>query len=290
MKESDNKNKNNMPRLNPVSARIKEDVKAEENLWLRAFGLISPVIIYMLYVGLLTGLAGAALNGIADKSEEYAKYISNNRTIINAAIRTVVIIIASVAQIPAFISEKPVLVSGDGNLARYLKCIFLGIFSALMFNVLLSLIGLTGSVESYNELAKRQFALPLMLGIILYGIISPIAEELVFRGLVYNRMRRNEVSVPAAIILSSLFFGIYHFNMVQAVYGVLMGLIMVCVYEKYGGFIYPVIIHAVANSFIYILSSNKIIGKLMTPVTVAVTGALSIWLFISIICENQIRD
>ncbi len=290
MKESDNKNKNNMPRLNPVSARIKEDVKAEENLWLRAFGLISPVIIYMLYVGLLTGLAGATLNGIADKSEEYAKYISNNRTVINAVIRTVVIIIASAAQIPAFISEKPVLVSGDGNLARYLKCIFLGIFSALMLNVLLSLIGLTGSVESYNELAKRQFALPLMLGIILYGIISPIAEELVFRGLVYNRMRRNEVSVPAAIILSSLFFGIYHFNIVQAVYGVLMGLIMVCVYEKYGGFIYPVIIHAVANSFIYILSSNKIIGKLMTPVTVAVTGALSIWLFISIIRENQIRD
>lgn len=289
MNNKDNINKLNTFTLNPIGTRIREDVRPEDNLLIRALTMISPIVIYMLYVGLLTGLTGAVLNGIADKSEDYARYISNNRTVINAIIRTVVIIIASAAQIPAFIGEKPVVISRDGNLARYLKTILLGMFSALLFNVLLSLIGLTESTGSYEELAKKQFALPLILGIILYGVISPIAEELVFRGLVYNRMRRNEVPVLAAIILSSVFFGIYHFNVVQAVYGVLMGLIMVCVYEKYGGFIYPVIIHAAANSFIYILSSCKTIAKLMTPVTVAVTGALSVLIFISILRENQIR-
>ena len=289
MKNKDNKDKLNTYVFTPVSVRIKGDVKAEDNMLMRAFCMIIPIIIYMLYVGLLTGLTGVLLNGIADRSEEYAKYISNNRTVINAIIRTVVIIIASAAQIPAFIGEKPVIVPDDGNLARYLKSIILGMSCALMFNVLLSLIGLTESAGSYEELAKRQFALPLILGIILYGIVSPIAEELVFRGLVYNRMRRNEVPAIAAIILSSVFFGIYHFNVVQAVYGVLMGLIMVCVYEKYGGFIYPVIIHAIANSFIYVLSSCNVIGKLMTPVTVAATGALSVLVFISILRENQIR-
>lgn len=289
MNNKDNINKLNTFTLNPIGTRIREDVRPEDNLLLRALTMISPIVIYMLYVGLLTGLTGAVLNGIADKSEDYARYISNNRTVINAIIRTVVIIIASAAQIPAFIGEKPVVISRDGNLARYLKTILLGMFSALLFNVLLSLIGLTESTGSYEELAKKQFALPLILGIILYGVISPIAEELVFRGLVYNRMRRNEVPVLAAIILSSVFFGIYHFNVVQAVYGVLMGLIMVCVYEKYGGFIYPVIIHAAANSFIYILSSCKVIAKLMTPVTVAVTGVLSVLIFISILRENQIR-
>jgi len=163
----------------------------------------------------------------------------------------------------------------------------LGISSSLFFNVLLSLTGFTGSSDSYEKIAEKQFALPLSLGIILYGLVAPIAEEVVFRGLVYNRLRRNGLNTMIAILISSLFFGLYHFNVVQAVYGTLMGLLIVWIYERYGGFIYPVIIHVSANIVIYIISSTGLLGKIMTPVTVIATGAVTAFLITSVARENK---
>lgn len=273
--------------LAPLSPRISGEVGPEDSLLKRAFFAISPVMIYVLYVGLLTQTAQIILVRIADSREEYARYISANKTVINACIRTAVIAVATLAQIPALKGEKPVIISNDGKLARYIRCICLGVFSALFVNVSLSLTGFTGSSETYREVADRQFALPLLLGILLYGIVSPIAEEVIFRGLIYNRMRRNEMNIFPAMIISSALFGAYHFNIVQAVYGVLMGLLIVWVYERYGGFIYPVLFHAIANTAVYILSSAQVMGKIMTPVTVVVTGVMMVFVIVLIARENK---
>ncbi len=273
--------------LEPLSPRIKGDVKGEESLLKKSFFVISPVIIYMLYVGLLTGTSQIVLSRIADSKEEYARYISANKTVINACIRTVVILIATAMQIPALRGEKPVIVSDDGNPARYIKSILLGIFTAVTLNVLLILSGFTGSSETFGEVADKQFAVPFGIGILLYGIVSPLAEEVVFRGLVYNRMRRNGMYVIPAMLISSMLFGAYHFNIVQAVYGTLMGLLIVWVYERYGGFLYPVVFHAAANIVIFSLSSLEIMNKIMTPVTVIVTGAVAAFLSYLISQENK---
>ncbi len=75
--------------------------------------------------------------------------------------------------------------------------------------------------------------------------------------------------------------------MVQALYGTLMGLIIVWTYERYGGFLYPVLFHAAANVVVYILSSTDLINKIMTPVTVIITGAITTSLIILMIKENK---
>ncbi len=280
------KQKDHMKWLKPLSPRLKEETKPEDKLLKKAFFAISPVIIYILYVGLLTETAQIILGRIADSSEEYARYISANKTVINAVIRTAVICIATAAQIPALRGEKPVIISNDGNLARYLKTVCLGVSSALTLNVLFGITGFTGSSETYEKIADKQFALPIVLGIVLYGLISPLAEEVVFRGLVYNRMRRNEMQVIFAMVMSSMLFGAYHFNMVQALYGTLMGLIIVWTYERYGGFLYPVLFHAAANVVVYVLSSTDLMNKIMTPVTVIITGAITTSLIALMIKEK----
>ena len=271
----------------PLSPRLDGEVTPESRDIMKAIGILLPVLIYMLYVSLLTQIGNGLLNRIAESSEDNARYISANKAVISAYIRTGVITIATIAQIPALRGEKPVIISNDGNLARYIRCILLGISSSLFFNVLLSLTGFTGSSDSYEKIAEKQFALPLSLGIILYGLVAPIAEEVVFRGLVYNRLRRNGLNTMIAILISSLFFGLYHFNVVQAVYGTLMGLLIVWIYERYGGFIYPVIIHVSANIVIYIISSTGLLGKIMTPVTVIATGAVTAFLITSVARENK---
>ncbi len=282
------KEKKHGNRTEPLSPRLSGTVDPESRDVMKVFSILLPVLIYMLYVSLLTQIGNGLLNRIAESSEDNARYISANKSILSAYIRTAVIVIATIAQIPALRGEKPVLVPNDGKLARYLRCILLGISSSLFLNVLLSLTGLTGSSDTYEKIAEKQFALPLILGIILYGFVAPIAEEVVFRGLVYNRLRRNGLNTLMAIMLSSLFFGLYHFNMVQAVYGTLMGILIVWIYERYGGFVYPVIIHVSANTVIYAVSSAGILGKLMTPVTIIATGAVTAFLIISIAREDKL--
>ena len=124
---------------------------------------------------------------------------------------------------------------------------------AIGFNVLFYLLGITESSQSFTDTATAQFGVVFFVGVILYGIVSPLAEEAVFRGLIYNRMKRC-FPLPAAMILSSLLFGCYHGNMVQALYGTLLGILIAYTYEKYASFTVPVLFHGTANIVIYAMT------------------------------------
>ena len=70
------------------------------------------------------------------------------------------------------------------------------------------------------------------------GWVMPIVEEYIFRGLMYNRMK-DYMSANMAMIISSVIFGLYHGNLIQGVYGFVMGLLMIFVYEKYQTMLAP---------------------------------------------------
>ncbi|MDE6185383.1 MAG: CPBP family intramembrane metalloprotease, partial [Lachnospiraceae bacterium] len=125
-------------------------------------------------------------------------------------------------------------------LAAFALCIAAGI------NFLFCGVGFSGSSETYNEVHKMQYGVQFAAGLILYGIISPLAEEAVFRGILYNRMKRC-FHYKIALVVSSLLFGIYHGNLVQAVYGSILGLLIAYFYEQYKSFAAPVLFHAAAN-------------------------------------------
>lgn len=157
--------------------------------------------------------------------------------------------------------------------------IIFGAVSALFLNILFALLQITGSSQQYTEVAKKQFSFPLWAGILLYGIVSPVAEEMVFRGIVFNRLKRfwrREM----AIIGSALLFGLYHGNMVQAVYGFLLGGIMAFFYERYGSFAVPVLLHSAANVCVYVVAENPVLqSELMNRTGCLICGTLTIMLF-----------
>jgi membrane protease YdiL (CAAX protease family) len=127
------------------------------------------------------------------------------------------------------------------------------ITSSLGLNVLLTITGFTGTSETFQDVSGRQFGVAIGVGIILYGIVSPLAEEIVFRGLLYNRMRKY-FPVWLAIVVSGLFFGLYHGNLVQGIYGSCMGMLMAYLYEKAGRFYVPLLFHALANTAVYLIA------------------------------------
>lgn len=94
-----------------------------------------------------------------------------------------------------------------------------------------------------------------VLDFIHIGLTTAIVEEVVFRGIVYNKLKR-AIPVPWAMILSGVMFGIAHMNIEQFVYTVPLGIIMAASLEKYGSIIAPIAIHFAFNG------GNYLIGKI----------------------------
>lgn len=121
---------------------------------------------------------------------------------------------------------------------------------SLGLNALFELTGFAGSSQTYQEVADRQYGVVFAVGLVLYGLISPLAEEVVFRGVIHNRLRR--LYNPAiGILASGLLFGAFHGNLVQGVYGACLGMLMAWLYERSGRFGTPLLFHAVANLTVY---------------------------------------
>ncbi len=89
-----------------------------------------------------------------------------------------------------------------------------------------------------------------IMEVLCVGIISPILEEIVFRGLIYTRLRR-AMPVMAAQILSALFFGAAHMNWMQFIYAFLIGFLMALLFEKYQSIIPSMLFHIAFNCFSY---------------------------------------
>ena len=127
----------------------------------------------------------------------------------------------------------------------------LGISAALALNIFVELLSVQS--EKYDNVEAIQYSVPLWLGLILYGLVSPIAEEIIFRGITYNRMKRFFGVVPC-VIVTSLLFGGFHANLPQFLYGTCMGVLMALVYEWVKTFAAPLLLHMAANIFIFVLS------------------------------------
>lgn len=148
--------------------------------------------------------------------------------------------------------------------------VLLAVSSSLGLNVLLTLTGLVGSSASYQEVAGRQYGVAFGIGILLYALVSPVTEEIIFRGLVYNRMRRY-MPCAVAVVVSGVLFGVYHGNPVQGLYGGCMGILMAYLYERTHSFFTPCLFHAAANLTVYVSVQNAALqGVLFTvPVCIA---------------------
>lgn len=138
----------------------------------------------------------------------------------------------------------------------WLLIMLLAASSSVGLNILLSLTGLVQSSAVYQDVARQQYSVAFVVGALLFGLLSPITEEIVFRGVIYNRMRRY-CPTAAAIGLSGLLFGAYHGNLVQGLYGGCMGILLAYTYERLHSFFIPCLFHATANLVVYTLAQNE---------------------------------
>ena len=131
----------------------------------------------------------------------------------------------------------------------------LSVAVAVGLNCLLLFINLAKYSERYQEAAALLFAPPFWEQILYYGILIPIVEELIFRGVLF-RILRKWIAFPWCAILSAVAFGIYHGNLVQLVYAGLCGILLAYLYEKYHSIIAPIWSHVAMNIFAILLTQT----------------------------------
>lgn len=156
---------------------------------------------------------------------------------------------------------------------NYLLMAVATIGAVVGLNLLFELLQITTKSEAYRQVVADQYSAYFAIGIICYGIVTPIAEELVFRGIIYNYLRRI-MKIKVAVGLGAFLFGLYHMNAVQGVYAFLMGCLIIYGYEFFGGFHIPALIHMCSNLLAYCLSytSVAISGFVCWPVCIIFLG------------------
>lgn len=129
----------------------------------------------------------------------------------------------------------------------------MAVSASLGLNLLFTQLHLVDISAQYELVAQAQGSVVIGVGIVLYGFVSPLAEETLFRGLVYNRMKEH-FPKGMAMVVSAMFFGLYHGNLVQGIFGAILGLVMVWIYELTGKWYVPVVFHGLVNITSYLLT------------------------------------
>ncbi len=171
-----------------------------------------------------------------------------------------------------------VVPNNKAPLSKYIYIICISIAFSLGLNNIILLSDLANYSVAYQEAAEALYTPSLVVQIVCLGIITPIMEEYIFRGLVFKRLR-SRYSARRAILASAFFFGMYHGNLVQTIYGTLSGILLGYLYEKYGSLKAPILAHMLMNTVVCILTEADVFTWMFSDnirVTVITAGCAAI--------------
>lgn len=119
-----------------------------------------------------------------------------------------------------------------------------GVANNYIYMILQSAIGL--SDRGYERVAQNFYQQELLIEILALCVFGPLAEEIVYRGFVYQRLREKHSETMAAVC-SALLFGVMHFNLVQCAYAFVLGILLAHIMNRTGSIITAAAAHMAAN-------------------------------------------
>ena len=136
------------------------------------------------------------------------------------------------------------------SLMQQIKEILFAILPAatlgISVNNLIAMTPLIKASDGFRQANTAFFAGGVIYELLGSCLVIPIAEELLFRGVVYKRLRML-FGIAPAVCLSAVLFGILHVNLVQLLYAAIFGLLLAFLVEKTGKLSCAIIGHITAN-------------------------------------------
>ena len=107
-------------------------------------------------------------------------------------------------------------------------------------------------MASYGEIAGSLIQGHPAVVIIYSIIVAPIAEEVIFRGLIFNRLLKGR-DLILANSLQAVLFALYHWNIVQGLYAFAMGCLLGYVAYRYESLFAAILLHGAINASAFLV-------------------------------------
>lgn len=132
---------------------------------------------------------------------------------------------------------------------RIISLLVFGVVLQVFVTIVLGLIPFPKEILDEHSAAYDVFEIndSIFLQIISSGLVTGIAEELVFRGVITNHLRRY-MHPAIAVTISALIFGMLHPSTLAMVYATVIGIILGALYIKYDSVVPSILCHIAFNS------------------------------------------
>lgn len=148
-------------------------------------------------------------------------------------------------------------------------------------NNLLALTSLKQLSEGYQTVEQAFYSSGLGWELLALGIVTPVAEELLYRYIVFYRLR-SAAGRMSAVVGSALIFGLIHLNIVQTIYACVLGLVLGILMEDYQDVRVPICGHVTANVLSLLRGETGFLARLQPgdawflPVTIGLMALVVI--------------
>ncbi len=268
----------------------------KNSIFKKVWDIVFPVIIYfsISVITAFVAMIGMTVKIVMEKNEIYDSSASDNLELVEEVMSSytnnvlILTLISALISLPVlyylyksdfkklFANEKYKVIP----YVNYVYVAIVAIFGSITFNTLISFSNLINFFPGYNEVAEFLYDESLLVQILGVAIVIPIVEELIFRGLIFKRMS-TYAKTSTAVIISSLIFAVYHFNVVQGIYAFLVGIIFAIVYDRYNNLLAPCLAHIAANGTSVFLSETGLYESIYSSVIMAILFTiLSVVIFV----------
>lgn len=137
----------------------------------------------------------------------------------------------------------------------HLSTVLMTVLYTLLLEPLITVVNAVTTLFVNNTVADMSgqiTSLPLWMMLLGVAVYAPFAEELTFRGVIYQGYGRQE-NRWKALLLSSLLFGLMHMNLNQACYAFVMGVALALLMEATGSMLPAFITHFCINGLSTVL-------------------------------------
>ncbi len=199
------------------------------------YPLLVYFIVYQLGIALLIDLLG----------DKYGKLTC----LLIAGIVCIFPMLIIYKSIPKLIPEPFNNNAVKGYILWIIGVVALGVLS----NIIISNTGLVDSSAGFDKASQTLSDGSFVIKILCNCLVIPILEELLIRGIITGQLYLWYGFIPAAVI-SSIFFGILHNNIVQFIYAVIMGVALATMYIKTKRLSLCIVAHCLINLIVIIFS------------------------------------
>ena len=174
-----------------------------------------------------------------------------------------------------------------------LAIVICGVCICISLNSLIMRSGITQYSETYQTTSQSIYGASVFIQLSGVAFLAPVAEELVYRGMLYRRMR-NMLPVWISILGSAIIFGVNHGNLVQFIFAFITGAVMAYLYEIYHSLKASVLFHVVLNMTSLICTWLNVFSVLLehpyiwivTTFCLILFAIITIWYFVTIYSQN----